>query len=778
MRCRSTFKRLAAWLIVSTAATAAFSAAAIGDSVTTKNGVVYRGVVDKDNTLVSILDADGLKRIVIRDTKIDRIASEKAERGETFDIVQEMTVHTGAMPEVVLNVTAGPWNNSGRRSFSYYVPRLKKPYQMTQAIYRLSPFSVKVRGVDGFWKGQVSTSAVPKDVVLAILSKVDSKHYAERRRVIRFLIQAGWLPEALAEVKRLVTDFPKEVADPVQGFDSAGIIRTIQDAEARQRMAEIDVLTKAQRPGAALALLKTFPSEGVDADVLVAVRNQLRKVETRATADRKLAEAVRLAADGVPPELQAELRPILLEILTGLADAPDAVRSRLEGFEKDENATASPGTRFAFAASGWLVGGEAAVGDLKAVAGLVQARRAIEAFLKAPIGDARAQTINDLKQVDLAGKPLDPETLTRIIQNLAPPMAGKQEAKPGKPVMLRVRDDPNPEQPTEYAVLLPPEYHPLRNYPTVVVLHGPETAIGAIDWWSAEAQRRGFIVIAPEYALRGQSRSYHYSTSEHAAVTLAIRDARRRFAIDPDRTFIGGQLDGAFMAWDFGLAHPDLFAGIVSISGLPQKYVWPYRVNLPRVPLYLVVGDLAPLESDVVYEKWAKPQIIKNLDITYIEYYARGLEPFPEEAPAVFDWMGPRKREAVPKTFDFVAGREGDDREHGIVIREFAAGRTLEPEVIDDLGANLKPASFKYTTSKDANLLNLNTSGVRKLDVWLSPRVLDFSKRITVRVNGKDVLRTLVKPDLGAMLDDIRFRGDRQQIYWFKLPVNVGGNRG
>jgi len=48
-----------------------------------------------------------------------------------------------------------------------------------------------------------------------------------------------------------------------------------------------------------------------------------------------------------------------------------------------------------------------------------------------------------------------------------------------------------------------------------------------------------------------------------AAAKLAIRDARKRYAIDCDRTFVAGQLGGGNMAWDLALSQPDLFAGAV-----------------------------------------------------------------------------------------------------------------------------------------------------------------------------------------------------------------------
>ena len=113
-------------------------------------------------------------------------------------------------------------------------------------------------------------------------------------------------------------------------------------------------------------------------------------------------------------------------------------------------------------------------------------------------------------------------------------------------------------------------------------------------------------MIAPEYTLRGQPIDYRYSPSEHAAVELALRDAKRRYSIDDDRVFLGGSLIGGNMAWDFGLAHPDLFAGVVVISGLPAKFVWANKDNTRRVPFYIVEGDLAPTETKIIFDSCGK----------------------------------------------------------------------------------------------------------------------------------------------------------------------------
>src|SRR6185437_8174544 len=84
--------------------------AARADTVTMKNGVVYRGTVDRDNTIVWVWD--GLKRVVVRDSKIARIESDDPFRNhERFQLVQPLVKHGGVMPKEVLAVQAEPWND-------------------------------------------------------------------------------------------------------------------------------------------------------------------------------------------------------------------------------------------------------------------------------------------------------------------------------------------------------------------------------------------------------------------------------------------------------------------------------------------------------------------------------------------------------------------------------------------------------------------------------------------------------------------------------------------
>src|SRR5262249_35976911 len=186
---------------------------------------------------------------------------------------------------------------------------------------------------------------------------------------------------------------------------------------------------------------------------------------------------------------------------------------------------------------------------------------------------------------------------------------------------------------------------------------------------------------------------------------------------------------------------------------------------------YIAMGDKALASPDVIFNT-AKGLIAKNYDVTYVEYYRRGLEDLPEEAPRIFDWMDHHPaRDPYPKKFEAVTARVCDDRFWGVVVREFAPGRALEADAVDELGKNLNPAAISYQASALSNLIKISSNGIRRLDVWVSPKVVDFSKRVEIRINNRAYFKGMIKPDFEPFLEDLRLRGDRKQNYWLKVSA-------
>jgi len=91
---------------------------------------------------------------------------------------------------------------------------------------------------------------------------------------------------------------------------------------------------------------------------------------------------------------------------------------------------------------------------------------------------------------------------------------------------------------------------------------------------------------------------------------------------------------------------------------------------------------------------------------------------------------------------------------------------------VEMLGQNLKPATIEMKSSSLSNLIRFQVDGISSLDIWLSPKLIDFRRKVDIRIGGKPFNRQAkLKLDIESMLDDLRVRGDRQQIYWYRLTA-------
>jgi hypothetical protein len=189
------------------------------------------------------------------------------------------------------------------------------------------------------------------------------------------------------------------------------------------------------------------------------------------------------------------------------------------------------------------------------------------------------------------------------------------------------------------------------------------------------------------------------------------------------------------------------------------------------------MGELTPLEADFILP-FATSFVTRNYDALFIEYYKRGLEAFPEEIPGALAWVTARRRDPYPREFEAVSARASDARFFGVVVRNYASDRVKLPEQVDPLGKNLKPATIARKDRTLANLIDVDTSGVDRMDIWLGPPNIDPTKRLEIRVNGRTQYKGQPTIEIDSFLEDLRIRGDRQQTYWLKFSTaSRGGSR-
>ncbi|MBL8829919.1 MAG: hypothetical protein JNM18_23270 [Planctomycetaceae bacterium] len=747
-------------------------------------GVGANAKAEKDNVpnqLILVVD-DDLRRVYLSKRQVNQLLTPPPEQVERFQLQQPVIDSRDRFGAVGQFLSVGAFDKFGRRLI---VMRGMKDDKIntTQGITTITPTWTKVEavGMQGpgariQWEQRISTRSIPLDQLDAILTHMverapEKDHVHLRLSVVRFYLQAELIKVAEEKLKQLIADYP------AQAGEFQPLTLRLRQMYAQQILTEIRARADAGQHRLAIDLLAKFPTENVAGEVLQSVskmQNDYRDQRERGiTLLKKFDEDLAKLAD-------SKFRP-MLKALREEMEQELSLNSlnRLAAFEQlIDDATLTVEDRLSLAASGWMIGAADAVRKLPQVASIYEVRGLVRRYLQEPIL-ANRQPLADQIRVLEGGTP----ALVAKLLAMMKPVAEPGEAIEGQPGLYKVDVETTPGKPAgSYLVQLPPEYDPLRLYPTVVTLHGSaSTPATQIDWWSGprpegatirlgQATRHGYIVIAPQWAQAHQP-DYQYSAIEHGLVLNSLRDAAKRFSIDTDRVFLSGHSMGADAAWDIGLAHPDLWAGVIPIAAVGDRYVTHYHEHASLVPWYFVAGELDGDRGNrnaVHFDRY----FIRGNNVSLVEFQGRGHEHFSDEIQRLFDWMGRYRRQSARREFTVRTMREFDNRFWNLDLAKFPTKAIVPPENWPPKGNIPAKTDFFVTATNGIQV----TSGAGNVTVYLTPDLLDLDKAVNVTVNGTK-LRTpggFVKPDVAVMLEDVIGRADRLHPFWVRVDFPGG----
>jgi pimeloyl-ACP methyl ester carboxylesterase len=641
-----------------------------------------------------------------------------------------------------------PFDEYGRRQVT--LKTSKGNSNVIQAITLMTPEYVKVEAIRLQWEMAIPLTSIPPDVIDRILRKATVEGNPDHRLAIaRFYLQAEMYKQAQQELSAIRNKFPD------LGARAEEVSVTLAQFEGRKLLKELKLRQAAGQNRLVMDGLQHFPTEKLDGPLLREIREQLQSYE-------RLQEGHDQAI-AVMSDLQAELKS---------ANAAQANRcraeieeklsweniSRLEAFLRLGTVKGQPAEeRLALALSGWILGSAHAESDLPLALRLWDARFLIQQYLRAENPNDRTARLAELEQ-------LEGLTAARVAQllKLIPPVLDNLLIEPGKPATVTITP-PNQKQEMHYSVLLPPEYHPDHSYPLIIALTDrgatPERELTAFWGGTAQApgqaQRHGYIVIAPDYM--PDNLPYDYAPERHKCVLDSLNDVRRRFHIDSDRVFLSGHGRGGDATFDIGLSHPDLFAGIIPISGVSNhRSILHYWQNAKHLPIYAISGEL-DRETFAANATPLQRMMENGYDVILSEFRGYGRDSFYAEIHKLFQWMSVHRRAKLPIEFANRTGRTSDDRFYWLELNG------LPPAVVSRGQGMLVTA--RANTSANAIRVTAG-SGVT---LWLNPDLVKFDEKVEIRVNSKLRWSKPLKPDLKAMLEDFRNRGDRQNLYWAVL---------
>ncbi len=705
---------------------------------------------------------DELTRTMVSKRRVVKVEESAPGPGlERIDIPQRVPEGGRRVTAVGGIAETTPFDEFGRRVIG--LSTASGRVDLVQGITRITPRWTSVEGIATehpvLLDMRVATSSIPRDVLRRVIEQhIDRTDPDQRLRVVRLLLQSERYDDARQELDAVLAAFP----------DLANLSaerKGLAELAAAKLLDEILMRSRAGQDRLAMRLLADFPAADAGGEVVEAVREARDAYRERQERARRLVEAIRgrLAATadagsdspaaGIVEEIGRELSFSSLD--------------RLAAFDRLGTDPTLPADRaLAIAISSWLQGAADATDNLKLVISAARVRDLLRDYLREDDAEARQRL-----RAKLGGEEaFAPATIASLARQMRPPFDPPAALAPGlHELELPARDG---EPPVRCAVQLPPEYDPLRRYPAIVTLHSAwSTPLNQIEWWAGQtgpdgirrgqAARHGAIVIAPAWAAAGKP-AYGYSAREHAAVLDSLRAAQQRFSIDSDRVFLSGHSLGGDAAWDIALAHPDLWAGLVAISPAAGKYVNHYWHNARTLPIYVVAGELDSAlmgRNGMDLDRY----FTKGFDATYVEYRGRGHEHFSDELLRIFDWMSRKQRMFFPPSIDVVAMRPWD-RFFWWVELAGAPPKTVVLPAQWPPAPGFRPLSIEAKTTPGNSIAV--RCGAERVKIWISPELVDFSRPISVTLDGRKLDRDGIEPDVDVLLEDLRLRGDRQHPFW------------
>jgi enterochelin esterase-like enzyme len=354
----------------------------------------------------------------------------------------------------------------------------------------------------------------------------------------------------------------------------------------------------------------------------------------------------------------------------------------------------------------------------------------------------------------------------------------------------------------ELTLILPDGYRADRPWPLIYALH-PSGESGA-EW--AVNVRTMLATLAPEYVIAAPH-NYRQNyiatgppfTPEHPAILDTLT---RRVHMAADRVYVFGYSKGAFGAWFNALYYPDRFAGAVAFAGgfdvaIDNGGLWKALVaNITHVPVYNAWG-----ERDTLVARG----IDNTPDGTFVEQNRRFVTAITgmklpivniEVPDGVHNALSPpgrpmgellrMRRVTEPKrlthTFRHLhqascywlegLGWAGD----GWGDATPAALPALPGEQPrDTLARTLETYLARLTGEIDGQHVRVTRRHIGDLVVWFGEKTVDWSKPVTVEVDGRIVFEGRLRKNAAIALARAAMTRDFTRLRWAGLRVDASG---
>jgi len=326
-----------------------------------------------------------------------------------------------------------------------------------------------------------------------------------------------------------------------------------------------------------------------------------------------------------------------------------------------------------------------------------------------------------------------------------------------------------------YFLGVPRDYDRTRSWPLYLKLPNAAALVATPAWTADDAVKIYSAWINEELAVHPDAivvmplfnftEAYGPGYLGMNTVIQSMHDAANWVNIDPARVYLGGHSMAAYAVWNLGLHYTTYFAALAPMAGW-AKNDWQRTRMLNLGNLLEVVWHDA---QDQVVKVDSSRELVNILhrfkcDVDYEETSGVGHVPTPAIVEKVYQKMRARTRELYPRRVGLQSNRPDTlfNRLDWVqVYEEMSPGE--EQKWIFRLGTGTMktwPNSYTIEAARSGpNSFDVKTVNVDSMRFYFNDQMADFSKPVTIRVNGVVRFNALIKPSVEEMLKDQVFLG-------------------
>ena len=348
----------------------------------------------------------------------------------------------------------------------------------------------------------------------------------------------------------------------------------------------------------------------------------------------------------------------------------------------------------------------------------------------------------------------------------------------------------------ENVLEVPADYNPARAWPLRVALHGgvgreaPGPGGPAPRPLANRIPGTGELVLHP----RAWARSEWWTAGQVDNITRLLDRVKRQYNIDESRIYVTGISDGGTGVYFLAMRAATPWAACLPLNGHPSVLANPdvgadgqlYAGNLVNCPLHIVNGGRDPLYPAASVEPFIEMFRRGGIPVSFQVYPEAGHDVswWPRERPRYEAFVAAHPRVAHPERIAWETERtDRYNRFRWLVVDQLGA-RSSDTVLADVNRFTRSPGregalydrsrpSGRVDAVRRGNAFEVQTRGVRRFMLLLSPDVIDFGKAVRVSVNGRVVHDAAVKKDTATLLKWAARDNDRTMLYGAELPIMV-----